>query len=67
MLTHLTRDRADLTAVITSTSRDNVHMARINVALGFNEPATMLILEQSIEDVVARASLVSAPVCHPPG
>ncbi|GIG67116.1 GNAT family N-acetyltransferase [Phytomonospora endophytica] len=54
MLTELARDRADLTTVITSTSRDNVHMARINTALGFEEPATMLVLEHSVEDVVAR-------------
>lgn len=54
MLTHLTRTRADLSAVITSTSRDNVHMARINQALGFTEPAMLLLFEQSIEDLRAR-------------
>ncbi|HEY1178191.1 MAG TPA: GNAT family N-acetyltransferase [Phytomonospora sp.] len=54
MLTNLARERADMTAVVTSTSLDNVHMARISAALGFREPATTLVLEQSVEDVAAR-------------
>ncbi|GLZ77477.1 N-acetyltransferase [Actinorhabdospora filicis] len=54
MLTHLTRDRGDLATVITSTSRENTHMARINTALGFSEPATLLVFEQSIESAVVR-------------
>ncbi|GLZ79414.1 hypothetical protein Afil01_42210 [Actinorhabdospora filicis] len=54
MLRRVTADRPGLTRVTTLVSTENVHMARINRELGFEDKATTLILEQSVDDVTAR-------------
>jgi mycothiol synthase len=54
MLRWLTADRPDVEHVYTQTAHDNVHMARINFAVGFTTDAALSELEADLGDLVKR-------------
>ncbi|MEY9928890.1 mycothiol synthase [Catenulispora sp. GP43] len=54
MLRWLTADRPEVEHVHTQTAHDNVHMARINFAVGFTTDAALSELEADLGDLVKR-------------